>query len=222
MNFSFRWPARLKETSTPFKKIPRFPDYNYLYTLTGRVTPLEYDCGAFCGSVCCRPDRKNSLGVYLFPGEESLFPAEGDWFTREYHDPSGYDFPDNWTGPVHFIKCRRPCPRDSRPLACRFFPLAPHLLSDGTLLLIHETARLPYICPLIAGDIPLRGDFTATTALAWQELIKDPRILRLVEEDSRFRERSLNDLPRVIWSARISGKPAHRLRPQVRPFHPPP
>ncbi len=178
-------------------------DYKYLYVLTGRATPLDGDCGLLCGSICCRPDRKNSLGVYLFPGEESLFPEKGSWFAREHHDPKEYDFPDNWTGPVHFIKCHSPCPREARPLACRFFPLAPHLLTDGTLLLIHETARLPYKCPLIAGNVPLRGDFIEVTALAWQVLLKDPRILKLVEEDSRERERTLRGVPAVIWAGAV-------------------
>lgn len=175
-------------------------DYNYLYSLTGRVTPLEEDCGLLCGSVCCRPDRKNNLGVYLFPGEESLFAENEDWFTREYHNPADYDFPDNWESQVHFIKCFAPCPRERRPLACRFFPLAPHLLADGTLLLTHETARLPYKCPLIARNIPLRGDFTETVARAWLMLVKEPRIRKLVEEDSRERERSLRSIPPIIWA----------------------
>ncbi len=176
------------------------PDYSHLYTLTANVTPLEDDCGLLCGSICCRPDLKNSLGVYLFPGEEALFDQDQGWFSRECHDPAEYDFPENWTDPVHFIKCCAPCPREARPLACRFFPLAPHLLSDGTLLLIHETARLPYKCPLITRQLPLRGDFTDTVALAWRELLKDPRIRRLVEEDSRERERSLRAIPPVLWS----------------------
>lgn len=176
----------------------RNPDYNYLYALTANVTPLDSDCGLLCGSICCRPDRKNTLGVYLFPGEEALFSRDESWFSRECHDPAKHDFPENWTTPVHFIKCRAPCPREARPLACRFFPLAPHLLSDGTLLLIHETARLPYKCPLIARNIPLRGDFTGAVALAWRELLLDPRIRRLVEEDSRERERSLPAIPAVL------------------------
>ncbi|MCL6610550.1 MAG: hypothetical protein K6T66_03300 [Peptococcaceae bacterium] len=179
------------------------PDYNYLYALTRAATPLDGDCGLLCGSVCCRPDRKNSLGVYLFPGEEALFNGDGDWYTREYHDPAEHGFPGNWSDPVHFIKCHAPCPREARPLACRFFPLAPHLLTDGTLLLIHETARLPYRCPLIEKKVPLRGDFTNTVALAWQILLKDPRIRRLVEEDSREREKMLRGIPRILWSSAI-------------------
>ena len=178
----------------------QYVDYQRLYRLTNLVTPLEDDCGLLCGSVCCRPDRQNSLGVYLFPGEESLFPDNQDWFTREVHDPVDYDFPENWLSPVHFIKCSRTCPRERRPLACRFFPLAPHLLSDGSLILTHETAPLPYICPLAAQNINLRLDFIETMALAWKTLLKDPRIRSLVEEDSREREISFNNIPPILWA----------------------
>ncbi|MFZ5631824.1 MAG: hypothetical protein ACOY40_03185 [Bacillota bacterium] len=175
-------------------------DYNYLSELTGRVTPLDDDCGLLCGKICCRPDPKNSLGVYLFPGEESRFAENEPWHTREYHNPGEYDFPGNWQEPVHFLKCTAPCPRDRRPMACRLFPLAPHLLTDGTLLLIHETARLPYKCPLITRNIPLRRDFIDTVALAWQMLLKDPRIYSLVDEDSREREKSIGSIPPIIWA----------------------
>lgn len=174
-------------------------DYKYLYELTNRVTPLEEDCGLLCSSVCCRPNRENSLGIYLFPGEESLFSGDEDWLEREYHNPAEYDFPDNWEDPVHFVKCTAPCPREKRPLACRFFPLSPHLLRDGTLLLTYETIRLPYKCPLVAKKTPLRTDFIEDVALAWRLLLKDPRILKLVEEDSLERESSARGVPTILW-----------------------
>lgn len=175
-------------------------DYRYLYDLTCHVTPLEEDCGLLCKSICCRRDRKNSLGIYLFPGEEIMLPASENWIERELHDPGQYEFPDNWKDPVHFIKCTSPCPREKRPLACRFFPLAPHLLSDGTLLLTYESVPLPYRCPLIHRRIPLRKDFVEVVGRAWQLLLEDPRILRLVEEDSREREKIMSGIPPILWS----------------------
>jgi len=177
-------------------------DYKYLYELTSRVTPLEEDCGFLCGSVCCRPDRKNSLGIYLFPGEESLLKGDEYWLQREYHNPVEYNFPDNWDAPVHFVKCSAPCPRERRPLACRFFPLAPHILRDGTLILTYETIRLPYKCPLVVKKTPLRADFIETVALAWRLLLKDPRIQRLVKEDSLERENSARSAPAILWIGR--------------------
>ncbi|MHB8158175.1 MAG: hypothetical protein ACYDEQ_12395, partial [Desulfocucumaceae bacterium] len=110
------------------------------------------------------------------------------------------DFPDNWKDPVHFLICTSPCPRDKRPLACRFFPLTPHLLTDGTLALIPETARLPYRCPLIHKKIPLREEFIEMVAAAWRELLKDPRIRRLVIEDSRERETKSKGNPPILWA----------------------
>lgn len=175
-------------------------DYKSLYALTDRVTPLAEDCGTLCGSVCCRPNKKKSLGVYLFPGEESMFRENEDWFSRELHNPRDYDFPDNWEDQVHFIICKTTCPREKRPLACRFFPLAPHLLTDGTLILTYETANLPYRCPLITKKITLQMDFTETVAEVWKELLKDPKILKLVDEDSREREKCLKKIPPILWA----------------------
>lgn len=180
-------------------------DYAYLYAITERITPLDSDCGALCGSRCCRPHPKKVLGMYLFPGEEIMFSGQEHWLEYEKHDPLLYDFPDNWTYPVTFVKCLRPCPRQARPLSCRLFPLAPHLLQDDTLLIIHETMKLPYRCPLISKKMPLREDFIDTVALSWRELLKDHRIYRLVAEDSRRREES-GEIPQILRVQESGGK----------------
>ncbi|KJS16080.1 MAG: hypothetical protein VR69_10775 [Peptococcaceae bacterium BRH_c4b] len=182
------------------------PDYEYIYAITAKTTPLDSDCGELCGSICCRPHRKKVLGMYLFPGEETMFSGAENWLDYERHDPLLYDFPDNWEYPVFFVKCTPPCPRQARPLSCRLFPLAPHLLQDGTLLIIHETIILPYRCPLITRKIPLRVDFIETVALTWQELLKDDRIYRLVEEDSRQRETETGKLPEILHCSSLARK----------------
>jgi hypothetical protein len=173
-------------------------DYKYLYSITEKTTPLGSDCGELCGSICCRPHRKKVLGMYLFPGEEIMFSGREHWLEYEQHDPMLYDFPDNWEYPVFFIKCTAPCPRQARPLSCRLFPLAPHLLLDGTLLIVYETMKLPYRCPLITRKIPLQANFIDTVALAWQELLKDSRIYSLVAEDSRQREAETGRIPEIL------------------------
>lgn len=173
-------------------------DYPKLYELTGRVTPLERDCGELCGGVCCRGDRESSLGMYLFPGEEAMFTGREAWLHWERRDAREDGFPPSWRQKVHFLRCSGRCPREQRPLSCRFFPLAPHLLGDGTLLLIHETLALPYTCPLIKEKIPLRGDFIETVARCWQELLKDSRLRDLVEKDSRDREKE-GIIPSILW-----------------------
>jgi hypothetical protein len=173
-------------------------DFKRLYKLTADVTPLYGDCGQLCDSVCCRPDNENSLGMYLFPGEKVMFTEKEEWLQWEKHDPKEDDFPESWWDPVNFIKCTKPCPREKRPLACRLFPLAPHLLKDNTLLLIYETLALPYVCPLIEDNIELRPDFIEVVAECWQELLKDSAIRDLVEMDSRDRE-DAGHLPTIVW-----------------------
>lgn len=164
-------------------------DYKKLYSITNTITPLDGDCGELCSKICCQPDSGDNLGVYLYPGEECMFTGKENWLQWEQRHPAEDDFPPSWKYPVYFVRCTRPCPREQRPLNCRFFPLTPHLLKDNTLLLIHETLKLPYLCPLIAGRTPLRKDFIEVTARCWQELLKNPRILDLVKMDSRERER---------------------------------
>ncbi|WP_031515039.1 hypothetical protein [Desulfofalx alkaliphila] len=173
-------------------------DYKELYKITREVTPLQEDCGLLCGGICCRPDKDNTIGMYLFPGEEVMFTGDEDWLVWEHFHPEEDDFPPSWSYPVYFIKCTRSCPREKRPLSCRFFPLAPHLLSDNTLLLIHETVQLPYRCPLITKRIPLREDFIQVVAYCWQQLLKDGRIRDLVKMDSQDREK-YGQKPYILW-----------------------
>jgi len=167
-------------------------NYQKLYNITENMTPLADDCGKLCGKICCRPDKNNTLGMYLYPGEEEMFTREEDWLRWERRNPGEDDFPASWNNLVYFICCTKPCPRKHRPLNCRLFPLAPHLLKDGTLLLIYETLYLPYTCPLIKRKTPLRQDFIDAVAHCWQELLTDRRISDLVEMDSREREKEGN------------------------------
>lgn len=173
-------------------------DYQKLYKLTADVTPLEEDCGELCGKICCRPDQENTLGMYLFPGEEKMFTGNEDWLHWERRDPRRDDFPPSWVDPVYFVRCTKACPREMRPLSCRFFPLTPHVLKDKRLILIKETLELPYTCPLIIQDIPLSPDFIEVVAQSWQELLKDFRIRDLVEMDSAERELA-GKLPKILW-----------------------
>ena len=176
-------------------------DYQKLYDLTSSVTPLQDDCGKLCGSICCRAGEDQALGMYLFPGEECMFTGRENWLRWEMRDPAGDDFPRSWKSPVYFVRCAKPCPREQRPLSCRFFPLSPHLLRDGTLFLIHETMALPYSCPLIEKKMPLRTDFVDAVARCWKEMLKDPRLLALVKMDSLERENE-ETRPHVVWSGK--------------------
>lgn len=178
-------------------------DYAYLYMLTREAVPLDFDCGQLCGRACCQPGKKENLGVYLFPGEEIMFSGNEDWCRWELHNPRHYRFPASWREPVHFLLCRRQCEREKRPLACRFYPLAPHTLRGGTLLLIYDPTPLPYRCPIVDQQIPLRPDFIATVSRAWLFMLRDRRIYDLVVEDSRYRERHLHSAPVIVWQKKI-------------------
>ena len=83
-----------------------------------------------------------------------------------------------------------------RPLQCRFFPLAPHISSDGALHLILSPIELPYTCPLIEQKTELEPRFIKAVYTVWKHLLKDPLIFDLVEYDSA--ERDENQLNIVI------------------------
>ena len=108
-----------------------------LYRLLEDITPLKEDCGGLCRRRCCSSTRAGGLGIYLFPGEEGLFDPEGDWYRIGRH-PGGAG---HFTGDsLYLLDCRGHCPREARPLACRIFPLAPHLDQSGDLNLILDDA----------------------------------------------------------------------------------
>lgn len=166
--------------------------------MTERITPLDGDCGQLCGKICCRPDPGNTQGMYLFPGEESMFTGREPWLRWERRHPAEDDFPASWSYPVYFISCIKPCPREHRPLSCRFFPLTPHLFPDNQFILIYETLTLSYTCPLIQRRIPLRKDFIAVVTRCWQALLKDRRVRDLVRLDSQEREKE-GIHPVIVW-----------------------
>jgi hypothetical protein len=106
-----------------------------LYELLNEITPLLVDCGELCqGGACCRTEA--GQGVYLFPGEETLFSNTDYW-----GKPTQID--DHTA-----IVCDGNCPRDERPLFCRLFPLFPYLTADGELEIIFYSP-LAHICPLV-------------------------------------------------------------------------
>ncbi|MGN0711834.1 MAG: hypothetical protein ACI4LO_08735 [Anaerovoracaceae bacterium] len=172
--------------------------FKAIYRLLDKVSPLESDCGKLCGAACCTcggdsQDEEGldyELGIYLLPGEEKLFNMKEDWLKWSAEYAEDYDFPDSWFGKVYFVRCKTPpvCPREKRPLQCRFFPLAPHLNQDGDLNMILSTSELPYTCPLISEKMELTSQFIKATYTVWKRLIKDPLIYDLVEMDSRQRD----------------------------------
>lgn len=174
------------------QKVPAGLDrktYKRVYRLLEKVTPLREDCGALCGKLCCRPVRPET-GIYLFPGEEAMLRGTEEWLEWTEQQAQEYDFPPSWRGPVYFVRCHGHCPREKRPLQCRFFPLTAHYLPEGHLVLIWETVALPYRCPLLGGRFPLEQAFIEAVAKAWELLLQHPLIEDLVRWDARARQQA--------------------------------
>ena len=190
------------------KSTIRKSTYKAIYRLLDRVSPVHFDCGELCGCACCLPEG-DDLGIYLLPGEEKIFTGCEEWLTWNYDDAEDYEFPDSWHGKIPFICCNTPpvCDRSMRPIQCRTYPVAPHLLSgddvsEEKLILILSDIDAPYICPLIEAnsvsvfgsdddggdDLMLDERFLKATYTVWKHLIKDPLIRDLVKLDSDERE----------------------------------
>ncbi|MBQ1303105.1 MAG: hypothetical protein IIY29_07170, partial [Firmicutes bacterium] len=119
-----------------------------------------------------------------------VFTRREDWLVWDYDLAEDYDFPESWFGKVYYVRCKTApvCPREMRPLQCRFFPLAPHLTEDGVLHLIRYPGDLPYVCPLLEKDVRLEPRFVKAVHTVWTHLIRDPLIYDLVEFDSSDRD----------------------------------
>lgn len=169
--------------------------YRAIYRLLNRVSPLPTDCGQLCSAACCNCGGDGSsedsldfeMGIYLLPGEEKLFTRKENWLKWNVEQAEDFEYPPSWSGKVYFARCKNPphCPREMRPLQCRFYPLSPYLTEKGELTLILSPTELPYQCPLITGKIPLQKSFIKATHTVWNHLIRDPLIYDLVAMDSK-------------------------------------
>lgn len=188
-------PMHVVYNTLVMKSIIKKSTYKAIYRLLDKVSPLTTDCGALCSASCCTCGGDSTaedgedfdMGIYLLPGEEKIFTREEPWLKWSIEDAEDYEFPDSWFGKVYFARCKTPpqCPREMRPLQCRFYPLAPFLSQKGELSLILSPVDLPYECPLIAERMTLEPAFIQATFTVWKRLIQDPLIRDLVEMDSR-------------------------------------
>ena len=81
------------------------------------ITPLNQDCGRYCGGACCQSDEDGQGGMLLFPGEEALYRELPEGFSIQRND-------DVISG-AYLLTCQGTCDRKDRPLSCRLFPLLP-------------------------------------------------------------------------------------------------
>lgn len=115
--------------------------YENAYEILDKVTPLQYDCGKLCNRACCDSDDEDA-GMYLFPGEESMYEKKPDWLRIEQTA-----FTYGSQKPVLIAICRGQCDRRLRPLACRIFPLTPYI-GHKVVFKIKVDPRSVSVCPL--------------------------------------------------------------------------
>ena len=145
--------------------------------LLAEVTPLRTDCGRICGSACCRSLDGEETGMLLFPGEEALYEHKTDVSIRR--TTAGY-----------MLVCNGSCDRNSRPLACRMFPLLP-TIRDGEIH-VEVDARAHAVCPLARqGMQAMAPEFINLVKQAGRELAEDPAkaafLMRLTREHDDLR-----------------------------------
>lgn len=137
-------------------------------SLLCEVTPLQGDCGRFCGAACCGADAGEENGMYLFPGEDALYPASTTGWARIVRtrwQPGG--------AAISLLVCGGQCARDARPLACRIFPLIGRCNGQGVR--IQLDVRAWPVCPLMPHGIQgLSGAFVAAVRAAFALLWAEP------------------------------------------------
>lgn len=142
-----------------------------LWDLLDSVTPLRQDCGLLCEAACCRPSAAGD-GMILLPGEKELLSEYPEsWFSRAYY--AGF-------GEVDFFACDGTCSRQTRPFACRVFPLAPRFTSAG--ISSRTDARGRPVCPLCRGPKgALQKEFVRCCEEAFTILSEDPEGLAFLK-----------------------------------------
>ncbi len=110
------------------------------YSVLGRLTPLEFDCGTLCNSFCCMGDEKT--GMLLFSGEEYLIDDNINIIEKDG---------------LKFAVCNGTCDRRKRPLFCRIYPLFPLIKEDGEIEVVFDSRAN---CPLVSGELKIEHKFS--------------------------------------------------------------
>ena len=142
-------------------------DFRLLSALMDDLTPLAGDCGRVCGAACCGDCRPAGLtegpcGMRLFPGEAVLLTGL-----------PGFTLLPDENGVL--LVCEGRCDRRNRPLACRFFPLFPHLDAQGRIRAVYDP-RAWRVCPLVREHrhVPLQPAFVRGVRHVGRLLTEDP------------------------------------------------
>ena len=153
--------------------------YTYAYSLFDDVTPLPVDCGQLCDAACCKGD--DETGMYLFPFENMMFEYCGDNFKIEQSEfiCGGKN--------VDILLCEPFCNRETRPLACRIFPLVPYIDKNGVFDVVMDK-RGRYMCPLATAMTKddLDGEFVRRVTYISKLMMKIPQFKEFIYEQSRL------------------------------------
>ena len=163
-------------------------DFEKAYSIMD-VSPMPFDCGTLCNSVCCS-EHVPGAGMYLLPGEEKMFSGKEEWLKWSFPKAGEHNFPPDWKGRVAFVMCDGTCPRDKRPIQCRTFPLMPYLDSRGEFEVKLDTLSGILMCPLVKDSKihKLQPEFVKAVESAWKILLRDPLIRSDVWQQSRERD----------------------------------
>ncbi len=150
------------------------------WALLGEVTPLAVDCGQVCDGRRCRPSA-DSVGMRLFPGEETLLADSGFALTPA-------------DGGV-LLTCDGHCRRELRPLMCRIFPLFPYVDARGRMRAVYDP-RSYRLCPLTqhVDNVRLQPAFVRAVRRVGRVLLADEACAAFLREQSR----ELEDLWRLL------------------------
>ena len=141
------------------------------YSLPNDSTPLKFDCGKLCSSLCCKENVTGSAshgGMQLFPGEDLLIGQS-----------NGFEIKNTKDGNI--LICKGRCERDLRPFMCRIFPYYAHIKKDenGKIhISLLPDPRALRICPIVSG----KGKKRRTSVYFRRNMTRAIRILMRDED----------------------------------------
>jgi hypothetical protein len=168
--------------------------YLQLYRLFDNITPLPVDCGQLCNGACCQDSEDGDDGMLLFPGETEVIKLLAPDWAGICDTDMTYSYNDE----IHTIKlltCTGKCDREFRPLACRIFPLTPHLDENGKLEVITDP-RAKHLCPLAKANYIDQMDetFIRNIYRAFSLLMRSPQFRAFMEVYNEY----INDFMRFF------------------------
>lgn len=127
------------------------------------AAPYEADCGDACSRRCCGGDEH--AGMLLFPEERQLMERSGGCFTFSYNEDG-----------EEYAVCSGRCSRQSRPIACRIYPLfpLPQCREGQTRIRLILDPRARAVCPIAAANQKVSFGFRRKVRRAARLLLTEP------------------------------------------------